>query len=155
MTPEDSKRAAALLKAVPPFDAETATRKAQFFLAGAKDGDWADSIPIHLWEGLRRQGQGAATVDGYVRVLREFMTDEPAESGERPAKRGWKDLGRIDRLLEAMKGASLLPLSAERGIRELLPDDLADETIQATRLRQAREFLLMLVTILKTERANS
>jgi hypothetical protein len=153
MTPEDSKRAAALLKAAPPFDAETATRKAQFFLADTQD--WAGSIPIHLWEGLRRQGQDAATVDDYVRVLREFMTDEPAESGERPHKRGWKDTGCIDRLLEAMKGASLLPLSAERGIRELLPDDLADETIQATRLRQAREFLLMLVTMLKTGRANS
>lgn len=155
MTPEDSKRAAALLKAAPPFDAETATRKAQFFLAGAEERKWAGGIPIHLWEGLRRQGQDAATVDDYVRVLREFMTEESAKSGERRERRGWKDLGCIDRLLEAMTGASLLRLSAERGIRELLPGDLAKETIQATRLRQAREFLLMLVTILKTERANT
>jgi hypothetical protein len=147
----DEQRNAEMWRAVALFDLEVPARRAKTYFTKAHE--WVSHIPVHRWEGLRRQGATAIGLTEYRAALLAFMTDPPSEGSARVEKRGWRPIAQINQLLQALENAGALPVWVAE-IRGELPPDAVDEILQAASLRQAREFLLVLVTLIKTEEAN-
>jgi len=147
----DELRKAGMWRAVALFDLDVPARRAKTYFTRAHE--WVGRIPVHRWEGLRRQGATAKTMTEYRGALDAFMTDPPAEGAKRTVKRGWTPKEQVDQLLQAVENAGALPMSVDE-IRGELPPNAVEDILQAASLRQAREFLLVLVTLIKTEEAN-
>lgn len=124
---------------------------------------FAEKAPWTQWEGLRRQGEGAAVWGDYIAAVDDWLS-EPADAGggvpdeKRVARRAWNERGLKDSLLLAIEDSSKPPDGDQTvALRRLFEEGgfserERNEIDQLLRVRRGRKFVELLTMKVKTIR---